>query len=71
MFTGSVQRKFPRARYPHARRQAVNAANKAGLNALARITQRGQYSEESKNKKKILRQTKNKGNQYDELSEYQ
>ena len=37
-FTGDVQRKFPRNRYPKAMRQAKKAANKAGLNAIARLS---------------------------------
>ena len=51
-FTGAVQRKLPRARYPNARNEAVNEANKAGLNAGARIGQSGQYSRQCKEQKK-------------------
>ena len=63
MFTGAVQRKFPRARYPNARKEAVNAANKAGLNARARVGQRGQYSQQCKDQKKALRKNKKQGSQ--------
>ena len=64
MFTWAVQRKFPRARYPNARKEAVNAANKAGLNARARVGQRGQYSRrQCTDQKKALRKNKKQGSQ--------
>ena len=62
-FTGAVKRKFPRARYPNARKEAVNAANKAGLNAKARVGQRGQNSQQGKDQKKALRKNKKQGSQ--------
>ena len=63
MFTGAVQRKFPRARYTNARKEAVNAANKARLNARVRVGQRGQYSQQCKDQEKALRKNKKQGSQ--------
>ena len=52
--TGSVQRKIPKEKFPTAMTLAITAANKAGLNARARINETGQYSEDAKARKREL-----------------
>ena len=52
LLLGAVERKFPSASFPNARRDAKKAANKAGLNAKQRLESTGKYSEDAKGKKK-------------------
>ena len=55
---GAVERKVPRDKYPEAKLQAKNAANRTGLNARQRVLGTGKYSEAGKAERSKSRKTK-------------